>query len=208
MLNCHKWFVTRSKIHPLVLYMAYGGWLSKTISIFRKKKFHFISINFFVCYNCSINLKRQSEHSGLCLDTSSLFSTFVTIVSECLCSGWVFFLQTKFGFWTSHFCRKFLISVWKDFLPVICFVMLWRFKDCHFGQFRTVIKRYILRYYCISGDWIRLRNCSKLVEKNTSVISDLLQGAKFILLYFIWRMGGWLSKTISIFRKKNFILFQ
>ena len=45
------------------------------------KKFHFKKKNSFVLFNliflnviyyCSINLKRQSEHSGLCTDTSSL----------------------------------------------------------------------------------------------------------------------------------------
>ena len=43
-------------------------------SIFRKKFFIFIS--FFIlcclCYYCSINVKRQSELSGFCPDTSSL----------------------------------------------------------------------------------------------------------------------------------------
>ena len=29
--------------------------------------------------------------------------TFETKVTEYLCSGWVFFLQTNFGFLTSHF---------------------------------------------------------------------------------------------------------
>ena len=37
---------------------------------------------------------------------------------------------------------------------------------------------------------MRLRNRSKLVEKSLFVMIDLLQGAKFILLYFIWRVGG------------------
>ena len=40
---------------------------------------------------------------------------------------------------------------------------------------------------------------------------DLLQGAKFFVLYFIWRVGRWFSKNkFSNFRKKNFrfILFN
>ena len=44
------------------------------------KKFQFLEKKIFIlflhlifkCYYCSINLKRQSEHSGLCPDTSSL----------------------------------------------------------------------------------------------------------------------------------------
>ena len=41
---------------------------------FKKKKFHFILFRLiFLCYYCcSINLKRQSEHSGFRPDTSSL----------------------------------------------------------------------------------------------------------------------------------------
>ena len=34
--------------------------------------------------------------------------TFDTKVTEKLCSGWVFFLQTNFDFLTSHFWRNFL----------------------------------------------------------------------------------------------------
>ena len=127
--------------------------------------------------------------------------------------GWVFFFRQNSTFELAiwwNFSISFESYCWLDFKfeKLLClwsfFVMLWGFKDCHFGQFRSVIKRYILRYYCISGDRIRLRNCSKMVEKCSTVINDLLQGAKIILLYFIWRMGGWLSKTISIFRKKKF----
>ena len=62
------------------------------------------------------------------------------------------------------------------------------FKDCHFGQFGTINPRYISRYYRVSGDLNRLRNCSKLVERSLFAITDLLQGAKFILLYFKWRV--------------------
>ena len=57
--------------------------------IFIKKfKFsiYFITFNFFIGYNCSINIKRQSEHSGLCPDTSSLV-LFLVILS---CGGMIF----------------------------------------------------------------------------------------------------------------------
>ena len=72
--------------------------------IFKKKNsFQFITFNF-LCYCCSTNLERHLEHSGLCPDTSSLVVlTFDTKVSEYLCSGYVFFLQTSFDFLTSHF---------------------------------------------------------------------------------------------------------
>ena len=41
-----------------------------------------------------------------------------------------------------------------------------------------------------SGDLIRLRNSSKLVERSLFVIIDLLQGAKSILLCYLWRVVG------------------
>ena len=62
--------------------------------------------------------------------------------------------------------------------------------------------RYISRFKRVSGDLIRLRNQSKLVERSLFAIIDLLQGAKSILWYFIWFVGGWFSYKISIFRKK------
>ena len=37
---------------------------------------------------------------------------------------------------------------------------------------------------------MRLRNRSNLVERSLLAIIDLLQGAKFIFLDFIWRVGG------------------
>ena len=40
----------------------------KNLKIF----FHFISFSFFMLFFCSIDFKRQSEHSGLRSDTSSL----------------------------------------------------------------------------------------------------------------------------------------
>ena len=47
----------------------------KKFQILEKKiSFYFISLNFLCYYYCSINVKRQSEHSGLRPDTSSLVS--------------------------------------------------------------------------------------------------------------------------------------
>ena len=69
------------------------------------------------------------------------------------------------------------------------FFKLWRFKDCNFGQFGTINARYISRYKRVSGELNRLRSRSKLVERNLFARIDLLQGAKFIFLYFIWRVG-------------------
>ena len=67
------------------------------------------------------------------------------------------------------------------------FVKLWGFEGCLFGQFGTINARYITRD--VSGDLSGLRNCTKLVEGSLFVIIDLLLGAKFITLYFIWRVG-------------------
>ena len=67
------------------------------------------------------------------------------------------------------------------------------FKDSHFGhfdQFKTINARYNSRYERVSGDLIRLRNRSKLVERSLFAIIDLLQRAKSIVLYFIWRVWG------------------
>ena len=41
--------------------------------------------------------------------TNVVVPTFDTKVTEYLCSGWVFFLQTNIDFLTSHFWRNFLI---------------------------------------------------------------------------------------------------
>ena len=73
--------------------------------------------------------------------------TFVTKVTEYLCSGWVFFLPTKFDFLISRFWRNFLksfkrqccleLKFEKIFLLWSFFVQLLGFKDWHFGQFGT-----------------------------------------------------------------------
>ena len=62
------------------------------------------------------------------------------------------------------------------------------FKDCHFGQFGTY-RAIFPRNQRVSGDLIRLRNRSKLVEGNLFAIIDLLTRAKFITLHFAWRVG-------------------
>ena len=46
----------------------------------------------------------------------------------------------------------------------------------------TINARYISRYKRVSGELIRFRNRSKLVERSLFAIIDLLQGAKSILL--------------------------
>ena len=51
-----------------------------------KFSIYFVTFNFFIGYYCSINIKRQSEHSELRPDTSSLV-LFVVILS---CGGMIF----------------------------------------------------------------------------------------------------------------------
>ena len=84
---------------------------------------------------------------------------------------------------------------------MIIFCKVWGFNDCHFGQFGTISARYISRIERVIGDLIHLRNSSKLVDGKIFAIIVLLLGAKSITLYFIWRVGGWFSKKISIWKK-------
>ena len=76
---------------------------------FQKKKFHFNSLHLiFPCYYCSINLKRQSQHSGLRPDTSSLVdfrNNLVGIIH--LVKGKI----TKPNYSVEHFQAHLLISV-------------------------------------------------------------------------------------------------
>ena len=72
---------------------------------------------------------------------------------------------------------------------MILFCKVIRVRDSHFDQFGTDSARYISRYQRVSGDLIRLRNRSKLVEGSLFAIIDLLLGAKFITLFYIWRVG-------------------
>ena len=85
--------------------------------------------------------------------------------------------------------------------------MLWGFKDCLFGQFATVNAQYNSRYQRVSGNLIRLRNFSELVEGSLFATNDLLLGAKPITLCFI--LSGWgmiLPKNLK-FQKNKFLLF-
>ena len=76
-------------------------------------------------------------------------------VTEYLCSGGFFFLQTNFDFLTSHFWRNWLISFKrycfpqlkfeKDIIPVMVFVKFRGFKDRYFGPVWPINARYILR---------------------------------------------------------------
>ena len=106
--------------------------------------------------------------------------------------GWSSFLQKIFDFLTSRFWRNLLISFKKYccleieyekiFHLWLFFVMLRGFKYCYFGQFGTINARCILRYERVSGDLIRHRNCSKLVERSLFSRLELLLGAKSITL--------------------------
>ena len=97
----------------------------------------------------------------------------VTKVTEYLCSGCFFFFR--------------LISIFS--LAIFDAIFKLGYKNCHFGQFGTINERYILRFQRISGDLSRLRNLSKLIEGSLFAVIDLLLGAKFLNLYFIWRVG-------------------
>ena len=122
--------------------------------------------------------------------------TFVTKVTEYLCSGW-FFLHTNFDSFTSLFDGFFYhskgivvlsLNLERYFTCDHFFLKLWWFKDCHFGHFGTINARYISRYYSVSGDLICLKN-------------PTLYGVYFCNLHFIWRVGGWVLQ--KSFTKKN-----
>ena len=59
----------------------------------------------------------------------------------------------------------------------------------------------------MSGDFIRLRNRSKLVERSLFAINELLQGAKSIRLYFIWRVGDDFHEKFQVLEKKIVLFF-
>ena len=101
--------------------------------------------------------------------------TFATKVTEYLCSGWVFFLQTNFDFLTSHFWRNFFTSfenycssafIWKDFLPVIIFrkvmgvkrLPVWPIWD----NYRAIYFALLTRNRRFNSSW----KCSKLVQES------------------------------------------
>ena len=64
--------------------MACGGMFSqKNLELFRKKIFNSTLLHLnFPCYYCSIDLKRQPEHSGHRPDTISRFTLIVEEPSE------------------------------------------------------------------------------------------------------------------------------
>ena len=76
-----------------------SGWFSqkKVSNVLFIYFFHFILLHLiFSCYYCTIVPKRQSEHSGLYLDTTSLVvPTFDTKITEYLCSGWVNYMTVE-----------------------------------------------------------------------------------------------------------------
>ena len=72
------------------------------------------------------------------------------------------------------------------------------------ANLRSINDQYVSRYERVSGDLIPLRNRSKLVKENLFAITDLLLGAKFITLYFIWRVGDDFRKNLNL--KKFFFL--
>ena len=91
-------------------------------------------------------------YSGLIQFFLFFVPTFDTKVTEYLCSGGFFFLQTNFDFLTSHFWRNFFISFERYCCPELkfekifylwlFFVKLRGFKDCNFGQFGKINARY------------------------------------------------------------------
>ena len=95
-----------------------------------------------------------------CLNFASIghliVPTFDMKVTEYLCLGLVFFLQTSFAFLISHFWRIFKKSFeryyWLEFkfenkLHLWSFfVKIWGLKPCHSCQFGTVNMQYISRY--------------------------------------------------------------
>ena len=80
------------------------------------------------------------------------------------------------------------------------FVKLWGFKIAIFANLGQ-LTRDTFRAINARRRFNPLRNRSKLVERSLFAIIHLLQGAKFILLGFIWRGGMILIE--KTFRKKN-----
>ena len=84
----------------------------KNFKFWKKKiSFYFISFNFLCYYCCSINLKRQSEHSGLRPDSSSLVIIYDNEQSEDTSLGHVAFEVSVNGVkelakvWFLVFCK-------------------------------------------------------------------------------------------------------
>ena len=64
-----------------------------------------------------MHLEKSFGSSNFCccvfiaVNGSLFVPSFDTKVTEYLCSGWAFFLQTNFDFLTSHFWQNFLIII-------------------------------------------------------------------------------------------------
>ena len=73
-LVCHNYFVYLSKVYRFVLYMACGVMIfTKNLKLFEKNLSFFSLLLIFIGYCCSIDLKGQSEHSGLRVNTSIFY---------------------------------------------------------------------------------------------------------------------------------------
>ena len=77
----------------------WGDDFHKKNSNFRKKiLFDFFFQGIFKCYYCSINLKRQSEHSGLRPDTSSLVECLQSLCAhhcEAVCENEILIVKMQ-----------------------------------------------------------------------------------------------------------------
>ena len=84
----------------------------------KKKPFYVISLNFLCHYCCSINLTKQSEHSGLRPDTSSLVLICRRILSGKLaaCCGWSRY-RNRYIESISYWC---LIGGWNMRAEIAC----------------------------------------------------------------------------------------
>ena len=143
------------------------------------------------------------------LTQTIIVPTFVTKVTDYLCSGWFFCLQINFDFLTSYCWRDFFISFRKYCCPELKFgkiFYLWSFSVKFWGlklpKFGTINARYISRNLRVSGDLIRHRNCSKLVEGSLLAIIDLLLVSKFITFVLNMACGGMIFTKNTKFKKK------
>ena len=115
--------------------MASGGMIFfKKFQILEKKfSFYFISFNFLCFYCCSINLKRQSEHSGLRPDTSSLV---LFAYSLFLCMTFVKSHESNFStlfgspWYFNWFSLPFLLPVFLFGKPLTAVIRLFEFSIC------------------------------------------------------------------------------
>ena len=152
--------------------------LLKAFFLFKRKEFqseHWSWLNFSVKMEVwktiDMNIKfPKFQFFNACLYFASIgpliIPTFDTKVTEYLCLGWVFFLQTSFDFLTSLFWRNFKISIKTYCWPELkfenifhlwsFFVKLWGLEYCHSCQFGTINARYISRRYRLSVELIRL----------------------------------------------------